>query len=128
VQEIGSSAGVVSTGARLVLPLFRERLLLSAGDGYSWLRSSEHVVTGSSNVKSECTSCRSIGGSGPTEIVEIMWMLERRAGIGFHVRNVQIKSSGLAPAASVYYPSGMKFKDRFFLIGGEVSIRFGRRD
>jgi len=126
-QTIGSVTGLVTTGARLVLPLFREHLLISAGGGFGWLRTNEHVQT-QANETAECVSCRGVGGHGPTEIAEIMYFPDRRLGVGFHVRNVQINSSGLNANDPNIYPPGTKFRDRFFLIGGEVSIRFGKRD
>ena len=125
-QTIGSVSGLITTGARGVLPLFRERLLISAGAGFGWLRTNEHVYT-QSNVTAQCSSCRSVGGHGPTEVVGVMYMLERRFGIGFHMRNVQITSFGLNANDPAIYPAGTRFKDRFWLIGGDLSIRFARR-
>jgi hypothetical protein len=79
-----------------------------------------------SNAQTVCTSCRSVTANGPTEVAEIMYMATSHIGIGAHFRSLQLSSSGLTPdAASSNAISHATFHDRFFLIGGAISIRFG---
>jgi hypothetical protein len=118
---------MATTGARAVLPLFRERLLISAGGGFGWRLTTEEVET-EGNLTAQCTSYRHVGGHGPTEIAEIMYLPNQHIGIGFHVRNFQISSGGLTPGA--YYSNrfyGTTYKDSFLLIGAEVSLRWATR-
>jgi len=123
--SIGTSHGLVTIGARFVLPLMKERLLLSAGAGFAYLRAFEQAST---TAQASCYSCLSTSGHGPTEIGEIMFFPSRHVGIGFHVRNVQISSSGLT-ADGIFSNSffGTKYTDQFFLIGGSISFRGAER-
>jgi hypothetical protein len=125
--SIGTTNVLVTTGGRLVLPLFKERLLLSAGGGFADLTSFEHPNT-TGNTQATCISCQSVKGHGPTEIAEIMYFPGKHMGIGFHVRNVQISSSGLTPDG-IFSNSffGTHYTDRFWLIGGVISFRGWQR-
>lgn len=124
-ESISGTSALATTGGRFVFPLFQERLLLSAGVGFGWLWTNEKVQT---TAQTMCESCRHVGGHGATEVAEIMYLPKPHVGIGIHVRNVQINSSGLtldANDSNIVF--GTKYKDRFLLIGGEISIRFGTR-
>jgi hypothetical protein len=127
VQTIGTLSTLLTTGARGVLPLLDERLLISAGGGFAWLSTDEHAQpTGSEQL--ECETCRSVSGHGPTGVAEVMYMFNQHIGVGVHVRYVNIRSTGITPAGNVgnlFY--GTTYKDSFFLTGVEVSIRFGTR-
>jgi len=126
-ETIKTVSILFTTDARAVLPLFRERLLLSAGGGMAWLNVHQAAQTGNAQVQGGCIYCQPpTGGHGPTEIAEIMYLPNRHFGIGFHVRNVQVKSPGL-DFSSVNSLPGITYKDRFWVIGGQVSMRFGTR-
>lgn len=121
--SIGTTNVLVTTGGRVVLPLFKERLLLSVGGGFAALSSVEHANT-TSNTKATCLSCQSVKGQGPTEIAEIMYFPDRHVGIGFHVRNVKVSSSGLTPEgifSNAFF--GTRYTDQFRVIGGVISFR-----
>jgi hypothetical protein len=125
--SIGTTNVLVTTGGRFVLPLFKERLLLSGGAGFAVLSSDEHPKT-TGNTQATCLSCQSATGHGPTEIAEIMYFPGKHLGIGFHVRNVQIGSSGLTPDG-IFSNSffGTKYTDQFRVIGGVISFRGWQR-
>ena len=123
--NIGTSNGLVTTGARAVLPLFRDHLLVSAGGGFGRLRSLEHA--NSNGGSAACDSCQFAAGHGPTEVVEVMYFPNQHLGFGVHARNVQINSSGLTTDgifSNAYL--GTTYKDQFFMIGGSISIRVGK--
>ncbi len=133
ILTVGSVHALFTTGARAVLPLWQERILISGGAGWGWLRTFERAEPTSTNQKLiGCSggpvSCLSASGNGPTEIVAVMYMPSPHIGIGVHYRNVQIRSSGL-DANGLYSNAnfGTTFKDRFSLIGAEISVRFGER-
>ena len=123
-RQIDDNSVLFTTGARLVLPVWRERLLFSAGGGWAGLFVNEYLDSGGAGSGSynECYSCRSRRGWGPTAIAEVLVFphADRQVGIGFHVRTVQIYSNGLsfrkAPSPGV--------NDRFVVIGGTMSFRF----
>lgn len=115
---------LLAMDGRAVLPLFRERLQISAGGGMAWLGISESADTGNVSVPQTCPPvCGDANGHGPTEVVEIKYFPGGGpVGFGFHVRAMQIKSSGLNfDSASL----GGTYNDNFLLIGGQVSVRFG---
>lgn len=127
--KIGGTSGLLTTGARLVLPLRREKLLLSVGAGWAYLRAFEHPQATSDNQQFlHCPSCRSVSGNGPSEVAEVMYMVNPHIGIGAHYRNVQINSSGLDANglfSNAFYAT--TFKDRFSVVGAEISFRFQNR-
>lgn len=125
-ENIVTNSLLFTTDVQGVLPLFREHLLISAGGGIDWLMVRSHPQT-NAQVEGACLYCPPPqGGHGPTEVAEIMYFPKQFLGIGFQVRNVQVSSGGLSQVAGpVFGP--ITYKDRFFLIGGEVSIRFWTR-
>jgi hypothetical protein len=126
VNRQNSNEFLITTGARGVLPLYRERLVLSAGAGFAFLQVNSRPSTQSSDQVAGCNPCQSFGQhKGPTEIAEVMYFVNRHIGIGFHVRGVQTSSSGLTTNSALSNAIlGTTYKERFFLIGAEVSIRF----
>jgi hypothetical protein len=127
ILTVGSEHGLIRTGARAVLPLWQDRLLISAGAGWGWLRTLERAQPSSSNQQLiGCSggpaSCLSASGSGPTEIVEVMYLPNAHLGIGLQFRNVQVSSSGLdANGLYSHVDFDTTYKDRFFLIGGDLA-------
>lgn len=122
--KIGTTNGLVTTGGRLVLPLFHGKMTLSAGGGYSWLRAFEHADT--TGAEASCSSCRSVTGRGPYEMGEIMYFPNPHLGIGLRVRNAQIQSTGLTPdGVFSHLYLGTTYRDQFLQIGGVISIRGG---
>jgi hypothetical protein len=119
-RAIEGHPSLIAFGGRFVLPLFREKVLLSAGGGWSGVQVSEAIQT-NPNEQGTCISCEFHRGWGPTEIAEVMFFPgdQRNVGFGFHVRGVQAITNGLSVSGSTV--SG---KDHFLLIGGSVSIRF----
>ncbi len=123
---INTTTALVTLDARGVLPLFHEHLLLSAGGGIGWIAIRSHAETGSAQVQGGCPYCPAPqGGHGPTEIGEITYLPDKHFGIGLQVRHVGISSSGLSSAAGPLLSGGVTYKDRFLLIGGVISFRFG---
>jgi hypothetical protein len=116
-----------TTDGRLVLPLFRERLLVTAGGGIAWLQVSEAPQAVGNEQLQGCDTCQGHRGHGPTEVVELLYMPFKHIGIGFHVRNVQVSSNGLTPDSGPRPGGSITYKDRFLSIGGAVSFRFGMR-
>ena len=105
-----------------MLPLLREKLLLSAGGGWSGLQTNE-TIQANPGEDIICLSCQSLRGWGPTEIAEVMFFPgdQRNVGVGVHVRGVQIITNGLSvPGTNV---SG---KDHFLLIGGRCVFTIRR--
>jgi hypothetical protein len=127
-RQIEDSSFLITTGVRFALPVWRERLLFSAGGGWAGLFTSEQITSPDSYSYDEplpqCYSCRSRHGWGPTTVAEIMVFPSstRRLGFGFHVRTAQIHSDGI----SFRKPTSQGANDRFMMIGGAVSIRFGQ--
>ncbi len=115
---------LLAIDGRAVLPLLRERLQISAGGGMAWLGISESADTGNISVPQTCPPvCGDANGHGPTEVVEIKYFPGGgHVGFGFHVRSMQIKSSGLNFNSAGL---GGTYNDNFLLIGGQVSVRFG---
>jgi hypothetical protein len=133
VLTVGSVHGLLRTGARGVLPLWHDRLLISAGAGWAWLETFERAQPSASNQQvvgcsGNGVGCLSASGSGPTEIVEVMYLPNPHIGIGVHFRNVQISSSGLdANGLYSHVNFGTTYKDRFSQVGAEISLRLGTR-
>ena len=127
-RQIEDSSFLITTGVRFLLPVWRERLLFSAGGGWAGLFTSEQINSPDSYGYDEpsppCYSCRSRHGWGPTTVAEIMVFPSstRRLGFGFHARTVQIHSDGI----SFRKPTSHGANDRFMIIGGTVSIHFGQ--
>lgn len=121
-ENIVTSSILTTTDFEGVLPLFREHLLISGGGGIGWLQVRSHPQT-NAQVEGTCIYCPPPqGGHGPTEIAELTYFPSRYIGIGLQIRNVQVSSPGLtAVAGPVFGP--ITYKDRFFLIGGNVSLR-----
>jgi hypothetical protein len=113
---------MLNIGARFVLPLAHDRVLLSAGPALTGLMVNEAIVA-QPNVVDTCSSCQSRRGWGPSGIAEILFFPEesRTIGFGFHVRYVQINSN-VSLRTGLTGPS--PGNDRFLLIGGTVSFRF----
>jgi hypothetical protein len=106
-----------TSDVRFVVPLFRDRLLASAGGGIAWLQVSEAPQAVGNEQLQWCYSCQGQRGHGPTEIVELLYLPNEHVGFGFHVRNVQTSSGAFSPGANG--------RPSFLLIGGSVSLRFG---
>ena len=124
-RTISSVSLLVTTGARVVWPVFHERLLLSAGGGFAALSSFQRAQAGG-NEQVQCTTCQSVSGHGPTGVAEVLYMFQKHIGVGLHVRYVNIGSSGLTLASEISGGLvGTKYRDGFFLTGAEISLRFG---
>ena len=106
-----------TSDARFVLPLFRDRLLVSAGGGIAWLQVSEAPQAVGNEQLQGCYTCQGRRGHGPTEVVELSYLPNQHVGFGLHVRNVQTGSGA--------FSSGANGDLRFLSIGGGVSLRFG---
>jgi hypothetical protein len=127
-ETVNTTTSLITIDARGVLPLFHEHLLISAGGGVGWVEVRSHAATGSAQVQGGCPYCPSPqGGHGPTEVAEITYLPDRHFGIGLQFRNVGIHSSGLTAAAGPLLGGNVTYKDRFLLIGGVISFRFGAR-
>jgi len=125
-RNINSNEAMFTTGARVVLPLFGERLLVSGGGGFALLQVNS-TAQAMANEQLACTTCVNYGRhGGPTEIAEVMYLFTRHIGVGVHARGVQTKSQGLTPDSNISNALfGTTYKERFLLIGGEISIRWG---
>jgi hypothetical protein len=119
-RQIQGHPSLIAFGGRFVLPLMHEKVLFSAGGGWSGIQVNE-AIKSYPNEQGSCVSCEFHRGWGPTEIAELMFFPgdQRNVGVGFHVRGVQAITNGLAVSGSS--ASG---KDHFLLIGGSIAIRF----
>jgi hypothetical protein len=125
-ESIVTSAALITLNVQGVLPLFREHLLISAGGGVGWLEVRSNAQTGNAQVSGGCPSCPPPqGGHGPTEVAEILYFPNRHIGFGLQFRNAQISSPGLSSVAGPIF-GPITYKDRFYLIGGEITVRIGR--
>ena len=127
-RTITSHYLLLMSDARLVLPLFRERLLISGGGGVGWLQMNQYINTGGNEqVQGGCGGdCQSRSGHGPTEVAEIAYFPKSYLGFSFKFRNLQISSPGLAPEAGVGAGGrSVAYRDRFTSIGGGITFRLG---
>jgi len=133
IQTTGGERKVVDNllaapfGGRLVLPLFKERFLISAGGGAAFLRNSEAGVpepTGDPYTYEvvKCTSCQSRSGWGPYGLVQVLYVAgkNRRFGMGCTGRWTQAQlTGGFLPNYS-----RSQTKDNWLFLGGTMSFRF----
>lgn len=125
---ISTVSGLVSVDGKGVLPLFGERLLISAGGGVAWLAVHQEAQSGGTPVQGCYYCAEPQRAHGLTEVADILYFPDRHFGIGLQFRNVQISTpTGLSYAAGPLY-GPITYKDRFFLISGEISLRWGKRD
>jgi hypothetical protein len=120
---IGARGTMLSIDVRPVLPLFREQLQISAGGGFTWINAIQHADTGGISVPNSCPPlcAGNTSGHGPSEIVEAKYFPGNgHVGIGFHVRNIQVTSSGLNFATA---NSEGIYRDHFLAIGGEITVQ-----
>lgn len=124
-ENIVTSSFMTTLDFQGVLPLFRDHLLISAGGGVDWLMVRSRVQTNANTqIQGTCFSCPPPqGGHGPTEVAEVMYLPLRYLGVGVQVRNAQVSSGGLTEAAGPLF-GPITYKDRFFLIAGEATLRF----
>lgn len=140
-RHITAHSFLFTTDARAVIPLFRERMTISAGGGMAWLMVDQQPDTAGNEQLQGCIDCQSRRGHGPTEVVEVMFLPSRdkgsfEMGFGFHYRMVQISSPGISAyggltAAAPYgafipFSAGVTYKDHFSSFGGTFTFRFGR--
>jgi len=127
VREVGGSRTetrtvkdqilMVPLGARAVVPLFSERLLIGIGGGGAYVRNYE-----SAGANVDCTSCRSRSGMGSYALGRIEYVAGRNRNFGFalNARYTQAKlSAGFLP---VFTRNGGR--DTWLLLGGGISLRF----
>jgi hypothetical protein len=119
-RTVNGRPSLLSFGGRFVLPLWREKVLVSAGGGWSGIDFSESIQT-FPNEQGICITCQFHRAWGPTEIAEVTYFPgdQRNVGFGFHVRGVQAITNGLSADGS-----SLPGKNHFALIGGSISIRF----
>ena len=111
---------------RGILPLLGNKLQISGGGGIAWLEAITTVNSGAVNVSQVCPpACiGSQRGHGPTEIVEVKYFPRNgHLGFGFHVRAMQIKSSGLN-----FSSPENSYNDQFLSVGGQISFQFGMHE
>jgi hypothetical protein len=126
-REVVNNLLAVPFGGRLVLPLFKEHFLISAGGGAAFLRNNESGVpkpTGDPYTYEvvECTSCQSRSGWGPYGLVQVLYVpgKSRRFGIGCTGRWTQAQlTGGFLPNYS-----RSQTKDNWLFLGATMSVRF----
>jgi hypothetical protein len=120
-RSVGDTEYFVPLGARFVLPLFRERLLLSGGGGGAYISYTETPKAGANEVVI-CTSCVSRSGGGAFEVAQIKVMLDkqRRFGVGSTTRWYQASSKGGALGTNLQGNS----KDRWTTVAGTLGFHF----
>ncbi len=141
-RDITAHSFLFTTDARAVIPLFRDRMTISAGGGMAWMTVDQQADKVGNEQLQGCINCQSRSGHGPTEVVEVMFLPTREKGsfemgFGFHYRMVQITTSGISArggltAADPYgayipFSAGVTYKDHFSSFGGTFTFRFGRR-
>jgi hypothetical protein len=121
---LSTHGNLFAIDGRAVLPLFGDRLQISGGGGIAWLETIQSADTGGVNVLATCPPlCNgSTRAHGPLELVEIKYFPGNgHVGLGFHVRAIQVNSSGLNFTSA---GSGGNYRDNFLQIGGQISFQF----
>lgn len=126
-REVVNNLLAAPFGGRLVLPLFKEHFLISAGGGVAFLRNNESGVpkpTGDPYTYEvvECTSCQSRSGWGPYGLVQVLYVAGkgRHFGVGCTGRWTQAQlTGGFLPNYS-----RSQTKDNWLFLGGTMSFRF----
>jgi hypothetical protein len=111
----------VPFGGRLVLPLVKNRILLSGGGGFSYVRYAETPVT-EGNETIECYSCSSRTGWGPYQVASVQFILDKNKhfGIGVTGKWYQVTTKGGSISTSI----GERSRDRFFNLGANLGFYF----
>ena len=113
---------------RGVLPLFGERLVISAGGGIGLIDLHQRPLTGGASVQGGCTSCQpDMTGEGPTEILEVKYLpggADGLIGLGLEVRGMQIRSKGLN--YTNWNIGGNRYTDQLMVIGLGMTLNFGK--
>lgn len=112
-------------GGRLVLPLAGERVLVSAGGGFSYLRYFETAIGEHTSQVREvvrCSSCGSRSGWGPYQIAQLQIALDKqkRWGFGFTAKYFQVPTNGSPVGGSLAGSS----QDRWLNLGTTLFVRF----
>ncbi len=121
-RDVGDTEYFVPIGARLVLPLFKERLLLSGGGGGAYI-SYQETPKARANETVICTSCVSRSGGGAFEVAQIKWMVDkqRHFGLGLTTRWYQASSKGATLGSTGL--SGTS-KDRWMTVAATLGFHF----
>lgn len=122
LRTVGDDELFVPIGARVVLPLAKERVLLSAGGGYAYLKYSESARPASANEQVICTSCTSRSGNGSYQMFQVNFLVDRNRhfGLGFTAKLYQAKTTGDGLGTALSFTS----KDRWTNLYGTFGFHF----
>lgn len=122
LRSVGDDELFIPVGGRFVLPLARERLLLSAGGGYAYLKYSEVARPASANEQVICSSCTARSGNGSYEMFQIKYLVDRQRhfGLGFTTKFFQGKTTGDGLGTALRFSSN----DRWTSLSGTFSFHF----
>ncbi len=76
VRSVGDTEYFIPLGGRLVLPIAKERALLSAGGGFAFLKYSEVGRAANANEEIICSSCASRSGRGAYEMFQVQFLVD----------------------------------------------------
>ncbi len=112
----------VPMGGRAILPVFRDRLLISGGGGFAWLKYSELLRQPSDYYRFECPTCATRSGWGNYALVGANVFLDssRHFRIGVTTKMYRGHTEG-DPLADV---PGVRTRDRWLNILGDVGFSF----
>lgn len=118
VRDVKDSEALITTGGRLILPLFKDRILISAGGGMAYLTYFEHGVSEGYEVI-KCTSCRSRGGWGPYQQGQVLFVVDhgRHVGLGATFKVAEVSTGGSLL-------NGARSRERWQNLSAVVSFRF----
>ncbi len=120
-RAVGDDEFFMPMGGRLVLPLAKERALISAGGGLAYLRYSE-AARGAANEIVICSSCDARSGFGTYELVQVQFLVDRQrhVGLGFTAKFFQARTSGDGLGTALRSSSD----DRWRILSGTLSFHF----
>jgi len=120
-RSVGDDEFFMPLGGRIVLPLAKERALISAGGGLAYLRYSE-VARGGANEIVICSSCDARSGVGAYEMFQVQFLVDRQrhVGLGFTAKFFQARTSGDGLGTALRPSSD----DRWRILSGTISFHF----
>lgn len=120
-RSVGDDEFFLPLGGRVVLPLAKERAMISAGGGLAYLRYSE-AARGAGNEIVICSSCDARSGFGAYEMFQVKFLVDRQRhiGLGVTAKFFQGETSGGRLGTALPSPS----KDRWRILSGTISFHF----
>lgn len=121
-RDLRDNELLLPVGGRLVLPLARERILISAGGGYSYLRYFENPIEFSLYETIRCSICDSRSGWGPYVVGQIQFVVDRERHFGFGITAKRFQARTTGESLGTFLAG--RTQDRWTTLAGTVSFRF----